>query len=385
MGGDLEVQRLSLSSAGYLYERRGATDRQQASETTEQRSLRVAPGQLVVNPMWLTGGSIAVSDMDGAVSPDYRVFAPRDDLVYPRYLHHLLRSQPYRDQYNLFVRANTTFDRRIQQGDLDQLPLWLPPLPEQRAIADFLDDRLARIDHIVDAREQQIALLAEGLRAESERTFAEDLIANAPRLRLGAMCSFFTDGDWIESPQIQNEGVRLIQTGNVGVGEYKEQGFRYISEETFVQLKCTSVHEGDVLISRLASPVGRACLCPDVGPAIASVDVSIARPQTWMDPRFMVEFLSSPRHLADTDELARGSTMQRVSRGQLSSVRIPRPELHVQERVGLHLVKERRAAAERTAQVQRGIQLLAEYKQALVTATLLGEIDVATAGSGIPG
>ncbi len=119
VGDDRGAQRLSLSSAGHLYKRGGASDRQQASEATEERSLRVAADQLVVNPMWLTGGSIAVSDVEGALSPDYRVFEPERREVDPRYLHHLLRSQPYRDQYNLFVRANTTFDRRIQQEDLD--------------------------------------------------------------------------------------------------------------------------------------------------------------------------------------------------------------------------------------------------------------------------
>jgi len=43
----------------------------------------------------------------------------------------------------------------------------------------------------------------------------------------------FIDGDWIESPFITAVGVRLIQTGNVGIGQYKEQGFRYISEASF--------------------------------------------------------------------------------------------------------------------------------------------------------
>ncbi len=70
----------------------------------------------------------------------------------------------------------------------------------------------------------------------------------------------FTDGDWIESPYITENGVRLIQTGNVGIGRYKEQGFRYVSEETFTELACTEVDPNDVLICRLDGPVGRACL-----------------------------------------------------------------------------------------------------------------------------
>lgn len=258
-------------------------------------------------------------------------------------------------------------------------------MPEQRRIADFLDDRVARIDQIITARRSQISDFAQLVNAESEAAFAADAIADAPALRLGASCAFFRDGDWIESPYIVDEGVRLIQTGNVGVGIYREQGFRYITRETFIELKCTAVHEGDILISRLASPVGRACLCPDLGPAIASVDVTIARPRPWMDANFLVEFLSSPRHLSDTDELARGSTMQRVSRSQLSSVRVPRPDLATQRSIGAELARARGVSATRQASLHASIQMLAEYKQSLITSAVTGELDVTTAGSGIPG
>ena len=68
----------------------------------------------------------------------------------------------------------------------------------------------------------------------------------------------FVDGDWIESPYITSDGIRLIQTGNIGIGEYREKGFRYISERTFAALRCTEFQPGDVLICRLGEPVARA-------------------------------------------------------------------------------------------------------------------------------
>ena len=61
----------------------------------------------------------------------------------------------------------------------------------------------------------------------------------------------FVDGDWIESPYITLDGIRLIQTGNIGVGAYREKGFRYISQETFDTLGCTEFEPADVLICRL--------------------------------------------------------------------------------------------------------------------------------------
>ena len=103
----------------------------------------------------------------------------------------------------------------------------------------------------------------------------------------------FTDGDWIESPFIRDEGIRLIQTGNVGIGEYKEQGFRYIDEETFRAFRCTEILPGDVLICRLADPVSRACVAPHLGcRMITSVDVCILKPASDAHAGFVVHALT---------------------------------------------------------------------------------------------
>ena len=88
----------------------------------------------------------------------------------------------------------------------------------------------------------------------------------------------FVDGDWIESPYITDEGVRLIQTGNIGVGHFKNRNKKYISYDSFKKLNCTEVFAGDILICRLAEPVGRSCIVPNVEEKyITSVDVCILR------------------------------------------------------------------------------------------------------------
>lgn len=75
--------------------------------------------------------------------------------------------------------------------------------------------------------------------------------------------SIFMDGDWINSEIIESEGIRYLTTGNVGAGEYKEQGDSFISEKSFSRLNCLTVLPGDVLISRLNEPIARACIVPD--------------------------------------------------------------------------------------------------------------------------
>ena len=99
-------------------------------------------------------------------------------------------------------------------------------------------------------------------------------------MKLKDVCTIFTDGDWIESKDQSNEGIRLLQTGNIGEGIYLEKELRakYISEETFDRLKCTEVFPGDILVSRLPEPVGRACIVPDKKERmITAVDCTICR------------------------------------------------------------------------------------------------------------
>lgn len=160
--GDRDIPLLSLASAGHLYLR--STDRQPPAAESLPRYLVVRPGDLVINPMWLIGGALAVSAMNGCVSPDYRVFRV-DESVEPRFLHHLLRTKPFIDQYRLYTRANTTFDRRVQQEDLDNLPISLPTLEDQRHLATKLD-RLTR--DIEDA--QRLVSTARSLLAQRKRS-----------------------------------------------------------------------------------------------------------------------------------------------------------------------------------------------------------------------
>lgn len=371
---DAAAPPLSVSSNGAVTERDG-DGRQASSDATIRNGWVTRPGDLIVNPMWLIGGGIAVTNIAGSVSPDYRVyrFTPG---VHPPYMHHLLRSAEYRSQYRLYTRAESTFDRRVAKEDFHQMPVPLPPEEEQRRISDFLDDQVARFDRAIELRRSQLQLAED--RLETRRDSIIDA-SGAPQVALGHLASFLTDGDWIESPFITESGVRLLQTGNVGRGEYREQGFRYISEKTFRELGCTSVRPGDVLISRLSPPVGRACLAPALdGPMIASVDVAILRSDT-ANHRYLIHALSTRRYLESVAVASRGATMARISRSQLSRFTVPLPELPVQTAVAARLDKAASETTRAGSLLNSSLDLLQERKQALITAAVTGQLDVTTA------
>lgn len=154
---------------------------------------------------------------------------------------------------------------------------------------------------------------------------------------LAATCDVFADGDWIESKDQSPKGIRLIQTGNVGEGLFKDRvaKARYISEATFKRLRCTEIFEGDCLISRLPDPVGRSCLLPDTGERmITAVDCTIVRfnPKQVI-PEFFNYYSQSNDYLSSVDAETTGTTRNRISRSKLGQTPIPVPSLPEQQRI----------------------------------------------------
>ncbi len=155
--------------------------------------------------------------------------------------------------------------------------------------------------------------------------------------RLIEICEVFTDGDWIESKDQSETGIRLIQTGNVGEGAFKDRAdkARYISESTFERLRCSEIFEGDCLVSRLPDPVGRSCILPDTGERmITAVDCTILRFDSKQAiPDFFNYYSQSHDYLDVVAKECTGTTRNRISRSNLGNVVIPLAPLPEQQRI----------------------------------------------------
>lgn len=209
---------------------------------------------------------------------------------------------------------------------------------------------------------------------------------------LAGLCEVLGDGDWIESKDQSTDGIRLIQTGNVGEGVFKDRGdkARYISEETFKRLRCTEIFEGDCLISRLPDPAGRSCILPDTGERmITAVDCTIVRFNAKQAlPEFFNYFTQSCDYLSAVDGETTGTTRKRISRSKLAEVPIPVPPLPEQQRIVTLLdeafdgISTAKANAEKNRQNARAIfeshlDAVLSRSGARYTATTLGaEVDL---------
>lgn len=160
---------------------------------------------------------------------------------------------------------------------------------------------------------------------------------NWVRKKISEISTVFEDGDWIESKDQSTDGIRLIQTGNVGNGIFKDRGekARYISEATFKRLRCTEIFEGDCLVSRLPDPVGRACILPDTGEKmITAVDCTIIRfDHHQIIPNWFLYYSLSNEYQNEIQKQVTGATRQRISRKNLGLVSVPVAPLPEQQRI----------------------------------------------------
>ena len=120
----------------------------------------VKKGQLVINKMKAWQGSLAVSDYNGIVSPAYFIYDFTDEEYNHKYFHYLVRSC-YKEEFKRISGG-------IREGQWDLSPeafantlALLPPLVEQKYIANYLDTQCSEIDATAEDIQKEISLLEE--------------------------------------------------------------------------------------------------------------------------------------------------------------------------------------------------------------------------------
>jgi restriction endonuclease S subunit len=245
---------------------------------------------------------------------------------------------------------------------------------QQKRIVAVLDQAFAALDCARTNAEANLVDAQEVYLAELQLAFAEVGEARG----LGSLCDVFADGDWIESKDQSSGGVRLIQTGNVGVGVFKDRSekARYVSEDTFKRLRCTEIFEGDCLISRLPDPVGRSCILPSTGEKmITAVDCTIVRFDTkLMLPAFFNHYAQSGRYFDVVSQKCTGTTRNRISRSNLAFVPVPVPPIPKQRAIVAALDKMRDEVLSLRDFYAQKLTNIAALRQSLLQAAFSGQL-----------
>lgn len=343
----------------------------------------VTEGALVTNKMKAWQGSIAISRYQGIVSPAYYVYTPQSDEC-DQFLHYLLRSDPYIGLYGRISKGVRVNQWDLEHEALRNIPVLLPDLATQRQIADFLDRETARIDLLIEKKQRLVALLGERFNARRNVAFRQ--IPSSQYRPLRWLVSQICDGPFgsgLTSAHYTESGVRVIRLQNIKDGGFDGTDAAFISEKHYATLGDHDVNAGDLLIAGLGdekNKVGRACVAPDnLGAAMVKADCYRVRLDAKLiSHQFTAEYLCSDESWAQIDALAKGVTRSRLNLELVRRIRIPVPSLEEQGEIVAKIREERRTVSSVSDRVAASIDRLKEYRSALITAAVTGQIDVTT-------
>ncbi len=347
------------------------------------------------------GKTSLVTDQVAELRPCFSNFMQRlrcSEELEPRIAWYLLNSPVGRQQ--LILKSNSTTGLANLSGSIlgELLIPFSPSTAEQRTIADYLDTETARIDTLISKKRHLIELLAEYRTALITQTVTRGLDPS-PRLRPSGV-------DWLGdipnhwgSPKISHVAVLgsghtpsrsapdwwvpqectvpWITTGEVANLrsdhlEYIERTRECISEIGLANSSAV-VHPADtVVLSRTASVGYSGIMATDMA---TSQDFA-----TWTcGPNLMPRFLLLCLRAMRPDLLGRltmGSTHKTIYMPDIRSLAIPLPPIVEQHEIVNAVWKQLERLVEAEDRITTQISLLREYRQALISAAVTGELTV---------
>jgi restriction endonuclease S subunit len=205
----------------------------------------------------------------------------------------------------------------IDRSDIHTIPVTVPPLATQRAIAAYLDRETARLDGLVAAKERVLGLLAEKRRALITRAVTRGLDPHVPLRDSGIPWLSEIPIHWqikrlrwlirtIEqgwSPEAENREPNedewaVLKLNAVAHGQFNPSAAKAlpVGLEARADLE---VHPGDFLITRANTPalVGDMCFITEVRPLLMLCDL-IYRLRLFddrLDGQYLSHFFTSPK------------------------------------------------------------------------------------------
>jgi type I restriction enzyme S subunit len=358
-------------------------------------------GDIVLNRMRAFQGAIGISPRRGLVSPDYMVLRPSQG-VEARYLHHLFRSTWFVGEMTSRLRGIGNTENgavrtpRINPEDLGDITVDFPSLSEQRRIADFLDTETARLDSLMAIRLGQVAVLSELELARIGRQLS-GLDPYANRMETGWPWLPSIPDRWTIGPVYAYFDVQLGKMLNPerATGENQHPYLRNANihwYETDIEDMATMSFEPHEK-SRYGLQVGDLLVCEggNVGES-AIWDGRIAecyfqkslhrvRCSTYVPVEWLMYWLRFANSVGVFNADGNVSTIAHLTGEQLAEHRIPIPDdgpTRITE-LGSEISDIRKTQREMAS----ANALLAERRQALITAAVTGQMDVTTARGGV--
>lgn len=255
------------------------------------------------------------------------------------YLKRFLESSDYWNQLSLMSAGNAV--QNVNAQKLSTLTVPIPPIAEQKIIAEKLDTLLAQ----VDSTKARLELIPQIL-----KRFRQAVLVSAVNGKLQAessskecctidsLCLTSFDGPFgskLKTSDYTNSGIRVVRLENIGHLEFNSEKETYISHEKYKSLYNNTLKENDLIFSSFVDEDVRVCLIPQSEQTfINKADCFCLRLNPSLaSPHYLALVLASKTSYEQIKEKVQGITRPRINLRTLRSLKFDIPDLKEQHEI----------------------------------------------------
>ncbi|MDD3847240.1 MAG: restriction endonuclease subunit S [Syntrophorhabdaceae bacterium] len=382
----------------------GSVDWNSCYHITEDRYLMapeifVQEGDVLITKDGSIGKLAYIDQLPGKASLNSHllIIRPVGDAYTSRFLYHLLGSELFQ-RFVVIEQKGTTF-YGITQESVEGFPAVLPSSDEQRSIASFLDRETGRIDELIARKQRQIDLLQEKRSALISHVVTKGLDPDVKMKDSGVEWLGEVPGHWdvyrLRVLLKDCEGIKIGPFGSALRLEYIQEdgykvygqehlinadfslGHKYIDEDKFEELIMCEILPGDLVVSMMGT-TGKCQVVPEgIERGIMDSHLLRLRPNESVFPFYLALLINDSdciRYQITTN--SKGSIMEGLNSFIIKELLVALPSLTEQRSIVAFLDRETSHINELIEKVKKSIDLLREYRTALISAAVTGKIDV---------
>ena len=372
-----------------------STDRRLTLAGLASKDLQVLPAGTLLYSMYASLGKVAVLGIPAAINQAILGIVPDTGVAVQSFLRYWLNQ--VEQHLELFASSNT--QANLNAAKVRGLPLLIPPLIEQSAIASFLDRETAKIDALVAQQQRLMELLKEKRQAVISHAVTKGLNPDAPMKPsgvewLGEVPAHWEAGPlkrWIESVEsgtsvnavdepAPEDTPGVLKTSCVYTGQFTPEENKRVVPEEIDRVTCT-LKELTLIVSRMNTPelIGAAGYV-ERAPANLFLPDRLWQIAFSNDccPRFAHYWTQTSVYRSQVKIACSGtsSSMKSLAQEEFGQFGIAVPPRSEQEAIVRYLGTATSQLDRLLDQARHAISLLLERRSALISAAVTGQIDV---------
>jgi type I restriction enzyme S subunit len=294
------------------------------------------------------------------------------------------------------ISTGSTF-KAVNLDDVKNIVFLIIDFKEQTAIANYLDQKTTQIDQLINQKQRFIELLQEERTAVINQAVTKGLDPTVTMKDSGIEWLGEIPEHWDVKPlkhlvNIQGrigfkgytvgdlvpEGLGAYTIGAKHINKHNELDLskpQFISWEKYYESPEIMVNKNDLLLTQRGT-LGKVVLInDDIGEATINPSMVLLN-KLKANGFFLYYFFNSDYFISWVDLTNTATAVPMINQAQLGNFKIVIPEIHEQEKIVSFIKKSTFKIDEIILKSQQEIELLIEYKTALISEVVTGKVDV---------